>query len=88
MKKTYKDKGYAELVLQFEEEIKIFGENIKRVRVRKGMTQQDLALESKVGLRTIQRIENGQMTVRLPLILALASALNVQITSFFKDIYT
>ena len=88
MKKNYKDKDYTELVKQFENEIVIFGENVKRIRIRKALTQSALAEESKLGLRTIQRIENGQMTVRLPLILAIATALKVQVATLFKDIYT
>jgi transcriptional regulator with XRE-family HTH domain len=34
---------------------------IKEIRIKKGMTQQQLADESGVTLRTIQRIENGDV---------------------------
>ncbi|MFM8588448.1 MAG: helix-turn-helix transcriptional regulator [Bacteroidota bacterium] len=36
-------------------------EIIKEIRIKKGMTQQQLADESGVTLRTIQRIENGDV---------------------------
>jgi transcriptional regulator with XRE-family HTH domain len=88
MKKKYKDKSYEELVKRFENEIIIFGENVKRMRVRKKLTQEALANECQIGLRTVQRIENGQMTVRFPIILAVAAALRVQVTTLFRDIYT
>ena len=37
------------------------GKKIKEIRTSLGMTQQELASKLKVNLRTIQRIENGEV---------------------------
>ena len=38
------------------------GERIKEIRVSKGMTQLELAEKSGIALRTVQRIENNEVT--------------------------
>lgn len=38
------------------------GLQIKRIRLRKNMTQRELSVKSKVSLNTIKRIENGNPT--------------------------
>ena len=38
------------------------GERIKEIRVAKGMTQLELAEKSGIALRTVQRIENNEVT--------------------------
>ncbi|WP_081817388.1 helix-turn-helix domain-containing protein [Leeuwenhoekiella sp. MAR_2009_132] len=40
------------------------GEKIKKVRLKKGLSQENLAESSKVNLRTIQRIENNETNPR------------------------
>jgi transcriptional regulator with XRE-family HTH domain len=40
------------------------GQYIKEARIRKGMTQEELALETGINIRTIQRIENGEVIPR------------------------
>ncbi|GAK75259.1 hypothetical protein JCM19296_837 [Nonlabens ulvanivorans] len=36
------------------------GTKIKEIRLKKGMSQEELATDSQVSLRTIQRIENNE----------------------------
>jgi transcriptional regulator with XRE-family HTH domain len=40
------------------------GQYIKEARIRKGMTQEELAIETGINIRTIQRIENGEVIPR------------------------
>ncbi len=40
------------------------GEKIAEIRKRKGLTQEDLAVQANVNLRTVQRIENGETDPR------------------------
>jgi len=80
------DKKYDALVKKYSEQITFFGENVKIYRQRRKLTQKELAEECNLDVRTIQRIENGQITVKLPVIFVLAEALKIQLNSLFKDI--
>lgn len=53
------------------------GQLIKEKRLQKGMTQEELALKSDITVRTIQRIENGEVDPRSYTLQAIASALEV-----------
>ncbi len=55
------------------------GERIKEARLRKGMTQQELASLTKINVRTIQRIESGEVTARLYSLQMIASVLGVDV---------
>jgi uncharacterized Tic20 family protein len=53
------------------------GNYIKEKRIQKGMTQEELALKCEVTVRTIQRIESGEVDPRSYTLQAIASALEV-----------
>lgn len=53
------------------------GNTIKEKRLQKGMTQEELALKSDITVRTIQRIESGEVDPRSFTLQAIASALEV-----------
>lgn len=40
------------------------GKRIKEIRIKRGLSQEDLAESAKINLRTIQRIENNETTPR------------------------
>ena len=44
--------------------MKALGKEIKYIRLNRGLTQEDLASELELSLRTIQRVENGEGAVR------------------------
>ncbi len=71
---------------EYHEDVLRFGENVRSLRIKKGLTQLELAEESDLGLRTIQRIENAQITVKLPIVFILAATLKVPVTALFKGI--
>lgn len=52
---------------------------IKNGRLAKGYTQQDLAEQTNVSLRSIQRIENGEVTARAYTLKLLATALELKL---------
>lgn len=52
-------------------------QRVKRLRIQKGMSQEFLAEESGLSLRTIQRIENGESNPTGESLKRIASALNV-----------
>lgn len=53
------------------------GNTIKEKRLQKGMTQEELALKSDITVRTVQRIESGEVDPRSFTLQAIASALEV-----------
>ena len=58
------------------------GAKIKELRLLKGLTQEELADKTGLSVRTIQRIENGEVDPRTFTLTALAEALEVDLTVF------
>jgi transcriptional regulator with XRE-family HTH domain len=44
--------------------IRKFGDNVRRERLRRGMTQEQLAERSEVATRNLQKIEAGEIDLR------------------------
>ncbi|MFM8491974.1 MAG: helix-turn-helix domain-containing protein, partial [Candidatus Methylopumilus sp.] len=55
------------------------GEHIKEIRISKGFTQVELSEKSGIAVRTIQRIENGEVTPSIYSINAIGTALDVKL---------
>jgi transcriptional regulator with XRE-family HTH domain len=55
------------------------GAKIKELRILKGLTQEDLAEQTGLSVRTIQRIESGDVDPRTYTLTALAEALEVDL---------
>ena len=53
------------------------GELIKQLRQKKGITQEELAAKTDISVRTIQRIESGEVDPRAFTLQSIASALEV-----------
>ncbi len=56
------------------------GQLIKELRIKKGLTQEELAGRTELTARTIQRIENGEVDPRSYTLQMIASALEVDIS--------
>ena len=61
------------------------GKLIKELRIKKGMTQEELAAKTEVSARTIQRIENGEVDPRSYTLQMIAKALNVDFSLFIDN---
>jgi transcriptional regulator with XRE-family HTH domain len=61
------------------------GKLIKEMRIKKGMTQEELAERTEVSARTIQRIENGEVDPRAYTLQMIAKALEVDFSVFTED---
>lgn len=57
------------------------GQIIRELRVKKGMTQEDLAAKTDITVRTIQRIESGEVDPRAFTLQSIAAALEVDYES-------
>lgn len=55
----------------------IFGENLKRIRMEKGMTQKQLADKIMISTPNISRWENGEAYPQIIWVYAIANALQV-----------
>jgi transcriptional regulator with XRE-family HTH domain len=67
------------------------GSNVMRVRKEKGLTQLDLALSiglKSVGLISVAEIYHNKKHFNIEHLYKIATALDVEITDFFKDIQT
>ena len=60
------------------------GKLIKELRIKKGMTQEELADKTEVSARTIQRIENGEVDPRVYTLQMIAKALEVDYNLFVE----
>lgn len=69
---------------RYNREIKQFGENVRRLRTQKGLTQ--FALEALTGIDRgdISRIENGLMDIQFSRIVKLAEGLEVITSDLFN----
>lgn len=61
------------------------GKLIKELRIKKGLTQEELAVRTEVSARTIQRIENGEVDPRAYTLQMIAKALEVDYSLFVDD---
>ncbi len=56
-----------------------FGENVRKKRLKRNMTQLDLAVKAEMDIRTLQRIEKAELSIRLVTAVRLAKALKVSV---------
>ena len=61
------------------------GRYIKEARIKKGMTQEELALKTNINIRTIQRIENDEVTARAYTLRIIAEVLNIDLAAVQPD---
>ena len=62
-----------------------FGNNLKRLRLEKGLSQEKLALNADIDRTYIPSIEKGERNGSIVIAEKLAIALNVPISELFKD---
>lgn len=55
------------------------GRHVREERRRQGMDQRTLALVANVAVRSVHRVEHGEPTVRLDILLRLLSALGLRL---------
>ena len=70
---------------RYKIEIAAFGKAVKRLRIKKGITQLDLEILSGISRTEISRIENGFNNIEFLTIVKLAEALEANLLDFFTD---
>jgi transcriptional regulator with XRE-family HTH domain len=61
-----------------------FGEKVKILRIKRGWSQEKLALNAELDRTYIPGIEKGKRNVSITVIQKLAEAFNIEITELFK----
>jgi len=61
------------------------GERIKELRVKKNMTQNDLAIECEFEKASMSRLEAGRTNPTIRTLHKISTALDVQIVELFRD---
>ena len=64
--------------------IKAFGDNLRKIRIRKGMSQETLAMSADMERSQVARIERGEINTTISTVLAIANALEVEVTDLFR----
>jgi transcriptional regulator with XRE-family HTH domain len=63
--------------------MKAFGENLKRIRNSKGISQEDLAHDANIAYTTINKIEKGQLNTGISTVFEIAKALKISPKELF-----
>ena len=71
--------------LRDEEGLKQFGNRLRKIRIEKGFSQEDLAYSSELALSQIGRIERGVINTSLSTIFVIAKTLNVKVSYLFES---
>lgn len=72
--------------LRNTELLKSFGSKVRELRLKKGLTQEQLAYEAEVELSQIHRIETGKTNVVFSTLAAVASGLGVSVSELTKGV--
>lgn len=63
----------------------MIGQKIRELRIKRGLTQEELAERTKLSVRTIQRIESGEVDPRTYTLTLLAEALDVELETLTTE---
>lgn len=67
------------------DELEIFGKALKKKRLLAGLSQEELADQCDLDRTYISSIERGKRNLSLRNIYRLASALDIEVSDFFKE---
>lgn len=73
-------------IMQINKRLKNLGLNIKSERIRKNLSQEELAEKCDISRNSISLIETGKINPTILKIVDIAKALNVDINILLKDI--
>jgi len=73
----------TEDVFTHSQQAQKFAIHFRKLRIEKGLTQDELALEANVDRSTIARIEAGRQNITLDTIFGLSEALKISLKTLF-----
>jgi transcriptional regulator with XRE-family HTH domain len=66
--------------------IKQVGINLRKIRMDKGVSQEQLSYDTEISINQIGRIERGQINTSVSTLYEISSALDIDIQELFKNI--
>jgi transcriptional regulator with XRE-family HTH domain len=63
-----------------------FGQNVRKARKKRGISQERLALSAEIDRSYMSRIERGIVSITLPKVYVIAKALNCEVTELLPPI--
>jgi HTH-type transcriptional regulator / antitoxin HipB len=66
-------------MLEIESTSRRIGQCVRNERRRQGMDQRTLAMVANVGVRSLHRVEHGEPTVRLDILMRILGALGLRL---------
>ena len=70
----------------YEDTIQLIAQNIKKIRISKGLSVQEVAYRCYMERSNLSRLEAGRTNMTIKTICLICTALNVEITDVIKDI--
>ncbi|WP_437586511.1 helix-turn-helix domain-containing protein [Sorangium sp. So ce1000] len=70
---------------RLDEVLRSIGANVRRIREKRGMTQQELADAAEIALRFLQKVEHAQTNVGVAVLVRLADVLGVRPGVLFRQ---
>lgn len=68
---------------RYEIVLKSVGTNVRRIRIEKGLTMEQVANNAEIEYRQLGRIERGEINTTIISLLRIADVLKVDISQFF-----
>jgi transcriptional regulator with XRE-family HTH domain len=62
-----------------------FGAKLKQLRLKKGLTLEQLAFEADIELSQVHRVEKGKVNPTLTTLIAIAKGLGVKLSEIFSE---
>ncbi|MBO7283222.1 MAG: helix-turn-helix transcriptional regulator [Alistipes sp.] len=69
----------------YEDTIKLIAQNIKKIRISKGLSVQEVAYRCDIERSNLSRLEAGRTNMTIKTICLICSALNVEIVDLLND---
>ncbi len=72
------------MLIKDEKFIKAFGKRLRELRIKKGLSQEELANTAEIPINQIGRIERGEINTTLVTIKAISDSLNIDVVELFS----
>ncbi len=67
------------MVIKNEKFVRAFGKNLRKIRIAKNISQEDLANDADIPINQVGRIERGEINTTIVTVKALADALKMDV---------
>ena len=72
--------------IRHTEFLKLFGENLRRIRLEKNLSQDEIAFNTQLSTNQVGRIERGEINTGISTVFEIATFLEIPIEDLFKNL--